>query len=101
MQPWAMSRELWAFTGGAVKKTLLRFFCSPFSFFLLCIVHHLSYPASRDGACGAEAFKLLCTELLKGMFISFFPGEERNEPKKEATDRNKFACVPGRSDAQP
>ena len=29
------------------------------------------------------------------MFISFFPEEERNEPKKEATGRAKFACTPG------
>ena len=56
---------------------------------------------TQDGASGADSFFSLCTERLKGMFISFFPGEERNEPKKEATDRNKFACVPGRSDAQP
>ena len=44
-------------------------------------------PLARDGACGAGAFSLLCIERLKGMFISFFPGEERNEPKKEATDQ--------------
>ena len=82
------------------EKTFLPFSAVPF-IFLLCTVHHLSYPASRDGACGADTFFSLCTEQLKSMFISFFPGEERNEPKKEATDRNKFACVPGRSDAQP
>ena len=63
--------------------------------FLLCIVHHLSYPALRDGACGADFFFSLYTERLKGMFISFFPGEERNEPKKEATGRAKFAATMG------
>ena len=54
-------------------------------------------PLARDGAIAfiplrgmapaARVFSLLCTERLKGMFISFFPGEERNEPKKEATDQ--------------
>ena len=68
---------------------------------LLCIVHHLFYPASRDGACGAGHFRSSAQSYICAMFISFFPGEERNEPKKEATDRNKFACIPGRSDAQP
>jgi hypothetical protein len=38
--------------------------------------------------------------LRRAYFISFFSGEERNEAKKEATDRNKFACAPGRSDAR-
>ena len=42
---------------------------------------------TQDGAYGADSFFSLCTERLKGMFISFFPGEERNEPKKEATDQ--------------
>ena len=82
---------------GTVKKCFYIFSQSLF-IFVLCIVHHLSYPACagwryrlillrRIGACGADSFFSLCTERLKGMFISFFPGEERNEPKKEATDQ--------------
>ena len=63
------------------------FFPQSLFIFLLCSVHHLSYPAAQDGACGADSFFSLCTERLKGTFISFFPGEERNEPKKEATDQ--------------
>ena len=69
-----------------MKKRFRIFPQFPF-IFLLCIVHHLSYPATQDGACGADSFFSLCAERLKGMFISFFPGEERNEPKKEATDQ--------------
>jgi hypothetical protein len=38
--------------------------------------------------------------LRRAVFISFFSEKERNEPKKETTDRNKFACAPGRSDAR-
>ena len=55
--------------------------------FLLRTVHHLSYPASRDGACGAGHFRSSAQSYICAMFISFFPGEERNEPKKEATDQ--------------
>ena len=95
---------------GTVKKRFYIFSQSLFVF-VLCIVHHLSYPASRDLRLAARVIPLardgavalscyagwrlaaptpffsLCTERLKGMFISFFPGEERNEPKKEATDQ--------------
>ena len=126
--------------------------------FLLCIVHHLSYPASRDGACGADFFFSLCIERLKRSSFLFFPGKEKKPvgvgpprsknpivsefpprlrqeaayiafampvafflaskkipliqsdndrrgptpgKKKETADRNKFAEVMGRSDAQP
>ena len=82
-----------------MKKRFRIFPQFPF-IFLLCIVHHLSYPACAGFAPAAQEiplrgmapaaprhFSLLCTERLEGMFISFFPGEERNEPKKEATDQ--------------
>ena len=49
---------------------------------VICLI-----PLARDGACGTDSFFSFYTERLKGMFISFFPGEERNEPKKEATDQ--------------
>ena len=71
-------------------------FSQPLFIFLLCAVHHLSYPAraefapggaedpaSRDGAYGAEAFKLLCTELLKRSSFLFFPAEEKKRSKEK------------------
>ena len=85
-----------------VKKRFYSF-PQPIPIILLCIVHHLSYPASRDlrlaarriplardGACGAEALKLLCTELLKRSSFLFFPAEEkkRSKEKKAPAGRN-------------
>ena len=53
-------------------------------------MHHLSYPASRDGACGADSFFSLCTELLKRSSFLFFPAEEkkRSKEKKAPTEIN-------------
>ena len=39
---------------------------------IICLI-----PLRGIGACGAEAFKLLCTELLKRSSFLFFPAEEK------------------------
>ena len=40
------------------------------------------YPATRDGAYGADSFFSLCTERLKCFHFFSFPGKKRNEAKK-------------------
>ena len=65
-------------------------FRSPSSFFcyaqcIICLI-----PLRGIGACGAEAFKLLCTELLKRSSFLFFPAEEkkRSKEKKAPEEQN-------------
>ena len=79
----------------------LHFFLAPF-IFLLCIVHHLSYPAcagfapcgagdpaSRDGACGAGLFRCSAqSDLRVCSFLSSLGKKETNQRKKPPTSRN-------------
>ena len=72
---------------GAVKKTFLRFSAVPFHF---STMHSASFILSRLRGMAPVAprhFRSSEQSYICAMFISFFPGEERNEPKKEVTDQ--------------
>ena len=51
-------------------------------------------PACAGGRCAFIPLRGMA-RLRRAVFISFFSEKERNEPKKETADRNKFACAPG------
>ena len=67
--------------------------------FRTAAVRHLFIPLRGISAYAGIPLRGMA-RLRRAVFISFFSGKERNEPKKETTDRNKFACAPGRSDAR-